>query len=109
MRPSTRAGTGSEEHRRCATICAPAGARAATPPPRFLTAEYLAAHPFLRHTDINPFLHYLQTRLGHGVDAIPRPDARRAARLARRLIDPDYYLAGNPDLRRRASIRAITT
>ncbi|MET3485912.1 glycosyltransferase [Methylobacterium sp. 1973] len=69
------------------------------PRPDFSTAEYLAAHPFLRHTDINPFLHYLQTRLGHGVDAIPRPDARRAARLARRLIDPDYYLAGNPDLR----------
>ncbi|MCJ2136756.1 glycosyltransferase [Methylobacterium sp. J-026] len=69
------------------------------PRPDFSTAAYLAAHPFLAHTEVNPFLHYLRALLARGVQAIPQPDPRRAARLARRLVDADHYLAGNPDLR----------
>ncbi|MGH1590671.1 hypothetical protein ACRBEV_22870 [Methylobacterium phyllosphaerae] len=69
------------------------------PRPDFSTADYLAARPALARTDINPFLHYLRALHDRGIRAIPRPDARRAARLARRLVDGDYYLAGNPDLK----------
>ncbi|MCJ2068979.1 glycosyltransferase [Methylobacterium sp. J-030] len=69
------------------------------PRPDFSTTEYLAARPSLARTDINPFLHYVRALHDRGIHAIPRPDARRAARLARRLVDGDYYLAGNPDLK----------
>ncbi|EIZ86473.1 glycosyl transferase family protein [Methylobacterium sp. GXF4] len=69
------------------------------PRPDFSTAEYLAARPFLQRADINPFVHYLRGLLDRGGVAIPPPDLRRATRLARRLVDAEYYLAGNPDLR----------
>ncbi|MDP4025838.1 glycosyltransferase [Methylobacterium sp. NEAU 140] len=69
------------------------------PRPDFSTADYLAKRPFLKRAGINPFLHYLRALLDRGVATVPRPDARRAARLARRLVDGAYYLDGNPDLR----------
>ncbi|MFB0491362.1 hypothetical protein ABIE45_003948 [Methylobacterium sp. OAE515] len=76
------------------------------PRPDFSSAAYLAARPHLAKAGINPFLHALSThrrRSGRtgGADtgaALPKPDTARAERLARRLVDGPFYLAGNPDL-----------
>ncbi len=73
------------------------------PRPDFSTAEYLARHPHLARAGINPFLHFLARRRRAGKDtgegaALPGPDTRQAERLARRLVDGPFYLAGNPDL-----------
>ncbi|MBP2493705.1 MULTISPECIES: glycosyltransferase [Methylobacterium] len=73
------------------------------PRPDFDSAAYLAAHPHLARAGINPLLHALARRRagreGEGeAAALPKPDTAEAHRLARRLVDGAFYLAGNPDL-----------
>ncbi|MGU3547215.1 glycosyl transferase, partial [Methylobacterium sp. A52T] len=76
------------------------------PRPDFDSAAYLAAHPHLARAGINPLLHALaRRRAGRGgaggggeAPALPKPDTAEAPRLARRLVDGAFYLAGNPDL-----------
>ena len=75
------------------------------PRPDFSTAAYLAARPDLAEAGINPFLHALarhrrkgkSSGQGAGYPLAPR-DTRQIERLARRLVDGPFYLAGNPDL-----------
>ena len=73
------------------------------PRPDFDSAAYLAAHPHIARAGINPLLHALARRRagreGEGeAAALPKPDTAEAHRLARRLVDGAFYLAGNPDL-----------
>ena len=73
------------------------------PRPDFDSAAYLARHPHIARAGINPLLHALARRRGGAsgegeAAALPRPDTAEAHRLARRLVDGAFYLAGNPDL-----------
>ncbi|MCJ2103752.1 hypothetical protein MKK82_33590, partial [Methylobacterium sp. E-046] len=85
------------------------------PRPDFSSAAYLAARPHLARAGINPFLHDLARRRGKAGrswsgqgetgqgetgqgSALSPPDTAGAERLARRLVDGPFYLAGNPDI-----------